>query len=217
MNISICLVEDSEHIRCAMEETIAMDPMYKLEGSFINAEDALKKIPSIMPDIVLMDINLGSGKNGIECIKELKEKHPEILFMICTVYEDDEKIFDAINAGAHGYLLKKTAQQKMLDAIKELYEGGAPMSSQIAIKIVKAMQAGLPFEKSEHTPVTKQLKKLSPRENEVLKLLASGMLYKEIASQMRLSTETVRKHVYNIYEKLHVHSRVAAINKFFNR
>jgi DNA-binding NarL/FixJ family response regulator len=217
MNISVCIVEDNSDIRFAMEAIIAMDPIYKLAGSFKNAEDALKKIPFIIPDIVLMDINLGNGKNGIECIRELKGNHPQILFMICTVYEDDEKIFEAIHAGASGYLLKKTVPQKILDAIGELYEGGAPMSSQIAIKIVKSMQAGLPFEKSEHTPVTKHLKKLSPRENEVLKMLASGMLYKEIASQMQLSTETIRKHVYNMYEKLHVHNRIGAVNKLYNR
>jgi len=217
MKISVCIVEDNDNIRSSLEEILLLDKKYIMAGSFSNAEDALQKIPSILPDIVMMDINLGNGKNGIECVSELKQKFPDMLFMMCTVYEDDEKIFEALSSGANGYVLKKTAPEKMLESIKELFEGGSPMSSQIAIKIVRAIQAGQLFQGSVPNPVKKELKTLSPREREVLQYLASGMLYKEIAGKMQLSTETIRKHTYNIYEKLHVHNRVAAINKFFNR
>jgi DNA-binding NarL/FixJ family response regulator len=217
MKITVCIVEDNESIRFALGEIISMDSKYRLAGSFRNADEALQKIPVIQPDIVLMDINLGDGKNGIECVSELKQKYPEILFMMCTVYEDDEKIFDALRAGANGYILKKTAPNKMLESIKELYDGGAPMSSQIAIKIVKAMQNSQVFEHAELNPAKKSLSQLSTRENEILQLLANGMLYKEISAHLQISSETVRKHVYHIYDKLHVNNRVEAINKFYER
>ena len=217
MKISVCIVEDNENIRSALEQIIMMDPHYKIAGSFSNAEDALQTIPLANPDIVLMDINLGDGKSGIECVRYLRQKNPDILFMICTVYEDDEKIFDALSAGANGYILKKTAPDKLLEAIKELYEGGAPMSSQIARKIVRAMQNGQITEPAEKNQIKKSLRKLSGRENEILQLLANGLLYKEIAAHLKISSETVRKHVYHIYEKLHVANRVEAINKFFER
>jgi len=161
-----------------------------------------------------MDINLGDGESGIECVRELKPENPEVLFMMCTVYEEDEKIFEALNAGANGYILKKTTPVKLLDAIKELYEGGAPMSSQIARKVVNAFQVK---NVSETGSQGKSINVLSNRENEILELLAKGMLYKEIASFLFISQETVRKHVYHIYEKLHVNNRVEAINKFYGR
>jgi len=154
-----------------------------------------------------MDINLG-GMSGIECVRQLKPRIPEILYMICTVYEEDEKIFEALEAGASGYILKKTAPGKLLEAIKELYEGGAPMSSQIARKVVAAFQS-----KSLSSP----LDVLSRREKEILELIAKGMLYKEISQQLNIAQETVRKHVYHIYEKLHVSNRIEAVNKYFGR
>jgi len=161
-----------------------------------------------------MDINLGEDESGIDCIRELKPQYPEILFMMCTVYEEDEKIFEALSAGANGYILKKTTPGKLLDSINELYEGGAPMSSQIARKVVTAFQ-----NKTLDTGNTqaKSMNILSNRENEILQLLAKGLLYKEIAGHLFISQETVRKHVYHIYEKLHVNNRVEAINKFFGR
>jgi len=136
--------------------------------------------------------------------------------MMCTIYEEDEKIFEALKAGANGYILKKTAPAKLLDALRELYEGGAPMSSQIARKVVNAFQA-----KAANAPETnaavRTINILSNRENEILELLARGMLYKEIAAKLFISQETVRKHVYHIYEKMHVNNRVEAINKFYGR
>ncbi|MFT3825461.1 MAG: response regulator transcription factor [Chitinophagaceae bacterium] len=214
MDITICIVDDNKDIRSALEQIINMSDGYQLLGSFASAAEALAGIPELMPGIVLMDINLGEGENGIDCVRILKAEHPEILFMMCTVYEDDEKIFEALSAGASGYILKKTAPHKLLEAIKELQGGGAPMSSQIARKVVAAFQ-NKPVVEQE--TVADNLSSLSNREKEILELLARGMLYKEIAASLFISQETVRKHVYHIYEKLHVNNRVEAINKFFGR
>jgi DNA-binding NarL/FixJ family response regulator len=220
MIISVCIVDDNKDIRSALEQIILMADGYSLVGSFSDAEEALLKIPLVNPHVVLMDINLGDGENGIDCVRQLKPLHPEILFMMCTVYEEDEKIFEALTAGANGYILKKTAPGKLLDAIRELHEGGAPMSSQIARKVVNAFQVRTPSASSEAVGAStagKPMSALSNRENEILELLAKGMLYKEIAGRLFISQETVRKHVYHIYEKLHVNNRVEAINKFYGR
>jgi DNA-binding NarL/FixJ family response regulator len=218
MSISVCIVDDNKDIRSALEQIILMAEGYTLAGSYADAEEALQKIPLANPDVVLMDINLGNGESGIDCVRQLKPLHPEILFMMCTIYEEDEKIFEALTAGANGYILKKTAPGKLLDSLRELHEGGAPMSSQIARKVVNAFQnrggASDPFETSSQG---KSISILSNRENEILELLAKGMLYKEIAARLFISQETVRKHVYHIYEKLHVNNRVEAINKFYGR
>jgi DNA-binding NarL/FixJ family response regulator len=203
-------VDDNNDIRSALEEIIKIADGYKLLACYSSGEEALKKIPILHPDVVLMDINLG-GMSGIECVRRLKPEHPEILYMMCTVYEEDEKIFEALSAGANGYILKKTTPPKLLDAIRELNEGGAPMSSQIARKVVTA------FQSKPVSPEASSLSVLSNREKEILELLSKGMLYKEIAAQLFISQETVRKHVYHIYEKLHVNNRVEAVNKYFGR
>jgi DNA-binding NarL/FixJ family response regulator len=225
MTISVCIVDDNKDIRSALEQIILMADGYTLAGSFPDAETALQKIPLAQPNVVLMDINLGEGESGIDCVRQLKPLHPEILFMMCTIYEEDEKIFEALKAGANGYILKKTAPGKLLDALRELYEGGAPMSSQIARKVVNAFQAR-PADPVSDNPVSdnpgtitagKSLGILSNRENEILELLSRGMLYKEIAGKLFISQETVRKHVYHIYEKMHVNNRVEAVNKFYGR
>jgi DNA-binding NarL/FixJ family response regulator len=215
MTISVCIVDDNKDIRSALEQIILMAEGYTLAGSYADAEEALQKIPEAKPDVVLMDINLGDGESGIDCVRQLKPQHPEILFMMCTIYEEDEKIFEALKAGANGYILKKTAPGKLLESLRELHEGGAPMSSQIARKVVNAFQA----KAAADTGVApgKPISILSNRENEILELLAKGMLYKEIAARLFISQETVRKHVYHIYEKLHVNNRVEAINKFYGR
>ncbi|MEK7225528.1 MAG: response regulator transcription factor, partial [Bacteroidota bacterium] len=142
----------------------------------------------------------------------MKPRIPAINFMMCTVYEEDEKIFEALSAGASGYILKKTNPARLLEAIRELYEGGAPMSSQIARKVVAAFR-----QQSDHSNEQQNLDMLTTREKEILEFLSRGLMYKEIASQLFLSPETVRKHVYHIYEKLHVNNRVAAVNKFYGR
>ncbi len=146
MDITICIVDDNKDIRSALEQIILMSEGYRLIGSVGSAAEAMDQIPKLKPDIVLMDINLGEGENGIDCVRHLKSDYKDILFMMCTVYEDDEKIFEALSAGASGYILKKTAPHKLLEAIRELQEGGAPMSSQIARKVVAAFQQKQPTE-----------------------------------------------------------------------
>jgi DNA-binding NarL/FixJ family response regulator len=217
MTISVCIVDDNKDIRSALEQIIMMAEGYTLAGSFADAEEALLKIPLVNPNVVLMDINLGEGESGIDCVRQLKPLYPAILFMMCTIYEEDEKIFEALTAGANGYILKKTAPGKLLDALRELYEGGAPMSSQIARKVVNAFQGIGSSPVAGLAATGKSISILSNRENEILELLAKGMLYKEIAGRLFISQETVRKHVYHIYEKLHVNNRVEAINKFYRR
>lgn len=211
--ISVCIVDDNKELRNALEEIISMSNGYKCLGTIATAEDALAQLPILRPDVVLMDINLGSNENGIDVVRKLKPRIPDTNFMMCTVYEENEKIFEALSAGASGYILKKTDPGRMLDAIRELYEGGAPMSSQIARKVVAV------FQKQATTKDAggESLDLLSSREKEILEFLSKGLMYKEIASQLFLSPETVRKHVYNIYEKLHVNNRVAAINKYYGR
>ena len=214
MTITVCIVDDNKDIRSALEQIIIMSDGYRLLGSFSSAEEAIEKVPALSPQVVLMDINLG-GMSGIDCVRQLKPMHPDILYMMCTVYEEDENIFEALSAGANGYILKKTAPGKLLEAIKELSEGGAPMSSQIARKVVAAFRGKAISE----GPVQeeKAISILSGREKEILEHLSKGLLYKEIANNLFISPETVRKHVYHIYEKLHVNNRVEAVNKYFGR
>lgn len=215
MNTTVCIVEDNQELRSALEQIIDMSDDFKHLASFSNAEDAIQSLPALRPEVVLMDINLGEGENGIDCVRKLKADNPEMLFMMCTVYEDDEKIFEALKAGASGYILKKTTPQKLIEAIHELRDGGAPMSSSIARKVVAAFQA--PVAEETVVPGKDTVDVLSNRESEILEHLAKGLLYKEIAAQLFISQETVRKHVYHIYEKLHVHNKVEAINKYFGR
>ena len=193
---------------------------FELIGSYGDGQEALILIPLMKPDVVLMDIHLGKRNRGIDCIRKLKPDYPEILFMICTVFEDDEKIFDALCAGASGYMLKRTSAGELLRAIREMQEGGAPMSGLIARKVVSVFQvndSGGVGWNPLHARNGRALPVLSKRENEILQQLALGLLYKEIAARLFISSETVRKHVYHIYEKLHVGNRVEAINKYFRR
>lgn len=212
--ISVFIVDDNKELRNALEEIVTMSEGYKCIGTVGSAEEAVIQIPILKPDVVLMDINLGTEESGIDVVRVLKPRIPDTNFMICTVYEEDEKIFEALSAGASGYILKKTSPGKMLEAIRELYEGGAPMSSQIARKVVAAFQ-----QQQNQFAVndSEKLNLLTNREMEILEFLSKGLMYKEIAYQTFLSPETVRKHVYHIYEKLHVTNRVAAVNKFYGR
>ncbi|MBL0304788.1 MAG: response regulator transcription factor [Chitinophagaceae bacterium] len=212
--ISVFIVDDNKELRNALEEIVSMSEGYKCIGTVGSAEEAVIQIPILKPDVVLMDINLGTEESGIDVVRVLKPRIPDTNFMICTVYEEDEKIFEALSAGASGYILKKTSPGKMLEAIRELYEGGAPMSSQIARKVVAAFQ-----QQQNQFAVndSEKLSMLTNREMEILEFLSKGLMYKEIAFQTFLSPETVRKHVYHIYEKLHVTNRVAAVNKFYGR
>jgi len=207
-NIRVSIVEDNHFIRMALEQILINAVGYDVVALYGSGEEAVDKIPYEIPDVVLMDINMGK-MSGIEAVRIIKEKCPSIQFMMCTVYEDDEKIFDALAAGASGYILKKTKSAELVAAIRDLYEGGAPMSGQIASRVVAS------FRKKEESRDIVLLESLSAREHEILELLVKGRLYKEIASTLGISQETVRKHVYNIYKKLHVNNRVEAYNKFY--
>jgi DNA-binding NarL/FixJ family response regulator len=208
MSISIAIVEDLDEVRDGLSNVVALSQDFKSPWTFKSAEEALEQIPALQPDIVIMDINL-PGLDGIECVRRLKAKLSKTQIMMFTVYENDEKVFEALKAGATGYLLKNTSMTHMMDSLRELYAGGSPMSANIARKLV------IHFQKNE-TPHSLS-KIFTNRETEVLHLLAKGLLYKEIASQLSLSTGTVRQHIHNIYEKLHVQNRTEAINKAFGK
>jgi len=208
MSISLAIVEDLDEVREGLYQFISLNKEFKVLDTFKTAEEAMYDLPLLKPDIVIMDINL-PGINGIDCIKKVKNKIPKTQFMMFTVYENDEKVFEALKAGASGYLLKNTGLIQMIEALKELYNGGSPMSANIARKLVTVFR-----EKEINTLETETLSK---RENEILELLSRGLLYKEIADQMGISTSTVRQHIHHIYEKLHVQNRTEAINKAFGK
>lgn len=208
MSISLAIVEDLDEVREGLKQFISLNPEFKVLDTFKTAEEALHDLPQIQPDIVIMDINL-PGMSGIECIKQVKKKVPRTQFMMFTVYENDEKVFEALKAGASGYLLKNTGLVQIIESLKELHNGGSPMSSNIARKLVTIFR--------EQQPETEPMEVLSKRENEILQLLSKGLLYKEIADQLSISTGTVRQHIHKIYEKLHVQNRTEAINKAFGK
>jgi DNA-binding NarL/FixJ family response regulator len=218
--IKVSIVDDNPGIRDLLGKIITRAEGFELIGSYGDGQEAMVLIPLIKPEVVLMDINLGIDISGIECIRQLKQDYPEILFMICTVFDDDEKIFESLCAGASGYMLKRTSPEELIRAIREMVEGGAPMSGLIARKVVSVFQVndgGGQGWNPLHAKKGKAIPVLSKRENEILQQLALGLLYKEIAANLFISAETVRKHVYHIYEKLHVGNRVEAINKYFRR
>jgi len=208
MGISLAIVEDLDEVREGLKQFIILNPEFTVLDTYKTAEEAAHEIPLKKPDIVIMDISL-PGMNGIECIKEIKNKVPKTQFMMFTVYENDEKVFEALKAGASGYLLKNTGLVQLIEALKELHNGGSPMSSNIARKLVTVFRE----QQNDTTPV----EVLSNRENEILQLLSKGLLYKEIAEQLSISTGTVRQHIHKIYEKLHVQNRTEALNKAFGK
>jgi DNA-binding NarL/FixJ family response regulator len=208
MSISLAIVEDLDEVREGLKQFISLNPEFNVLDTYKTAEEAAYEIPLRKPDIVIMDISL-PGMNGIECIREIKSKVPLTQFMMFTVYENDEKVFEALKAGASGYLLKNTGLVQLIEALKELHTGGSPMSSNIARKLVTVFRG----QQNETAPV----EILSNRENEILQLLSKGLLYKEIAEQLSISTGTVRQHIHKIYEKLHVQNRTEALNKAFGK
>jgi DNA-binding NarL/FixJ family response regulator len=211
MSISLVIVEDIVEIREGLKFFISLNPNFTVADAFGTAEEALFAIPVIKPDIVIMDINL-PHINGIECIRQVKHKSPQTQFMMFTVFENDEKVFEAIKAGAVGYLLKNTGLSNIVESLQELYNGGSPMSANIARKVVKFFQ-----NKENQISIPIKIDVLSNRENEVLQLLANGLLYKEIAERLSIATNTVRQHIHKIYEKLHVQNRTEALNKAFGK
>ncbi|MDB6023945.1 MAG: DNA-binding response regulator [Verrucomicrobiales bacterium] len=210
MSIKVAIVEDSTRVRESLAALIGGSDGFRCVGTFPNAEAALAGIPKEWPDVILMDINLPK-MSGIECVSKLKVLRPALQIIMVTVYIENEKIFQSMVAGASGYLIKQTPPAEILEAISDVHRGGSPMSSHIARKLVQYVaqvaQVARPAEKME----------LSPREHEILCLLAKGYQYKEIAESLTISVETVRTHLRNIYEKLHVRSRTEAVVKFLEQ
>lgn len=207
MNITVCIVEDDCGLRESIRRFIEESSGFKCLGAYSTGEEALIGIPLLNPIVVLMDINL-PGKNGIQCVRELKQLAPQVQTMMLTVYENSDRIFDALAAGACGYMLKSTPPEKLLEAIEEIQSGGSPMSSHIARKVVQAFQPA-----ARSTPLIEQL---SPREQQVLDLLSKGCAYKQIAGEMNLSMGTIRTYIRRIYEKLHVNCRTDAVVKYLD-
>lgn len=208
MPIQVAIVEDDEEIRANLTHRIGGHSAFRLLGTFGDAESALSALPQSKPDVVLMDINL-PGMDGVECVRQLKPRMPKAQFIMLTVYEDNNRLFKSLVAGASGYLLKRTSPSKLLAAIREAHQGGSPMTPQIARRVVQHFQ---------QTPEPdSELKRLTPREKQVLDQLAKGFRYKEIVDNLGISPGTLHSYIRNIYEKLHVHSRTEAVVKFLNR
>lgn len=204
----VCIVEDNTNLREALSLMIEVSKGYVLLGAYGSAEEALKEIPLCSPDVVLMDINLPMI-SGIECTSILKNTYPDIQFLICTSLEENDKIFSALKAGASGYILKTDGMTKILQGIEDVLHGGAPMSNIIARKVLES------FSKKSSPHFSLQL--LTERENEILQLMATGMLNKEMAYNINISEGTIRKHIENIYRKLHVNTRVEAVNIYIQK
>jgi DNA-binding NarL/FixJ family response regulator len=207
MAISVAIIEDNAEVRKNLSRYLNESPGFACTHVCESGEEALRTIPSSPPDVVLMDIQL-PGRSGIECTAELKRKIPSLAVMMLTVYEDDEAIFRALEAGASGYLLKRSAPTKLLEAISELHRGGAPMTSEIARKVIASFQ--------KPRPKVHPQERLTEREQEILQFLAKGFANKEIADRLKVSYDTVRYHLKHIYDKLHVHSRTEAVIKYLD-
>lgn len=206
--LRISLVEDDPELRAHLAQLMSTVPDFELAGDFAHPKDAVEGIPKIAPDVVLMDINL-PDLSGIECTRLIKRQLASVQILMLTVYEDSDLIFQSLAAGASGYLLKRTPGAKLIEGIRDLRQGGAPMSSEIARKVVQFF--------SERSASMEVLDRLSGREGEVLEALSRGRLYKEIAVELGVTLDTVRKHLQSIYRKLHVHSRTEAVVKFLGR
>lgn len=207
MNIKVAIIEDEQELREALAIMVKRCDGLSCEHTYSSGEEAIQALPYTNVDVVLTDIHL-PGMNGIQAVAVLKPQCPQMQFLMWTSLEDASYIFDALKAGATGYLTKTTQPSKLFDAIIDIYQGGSPMSSQIARKIV------LSFNQTE---TNKELEKLSGREKEIVEYLSKGLRYKEIADKIFISTETVRTHIRNIYEKLQVNSRTEAINKVYHK
>jgi len=204
MSITVSIVEDCAPTREGLSQLINRTEEFRCVSQHANAEDALERVPAINPRVVLMDINL-PGMSGVVAVGKLKASLPQTQFVMLTAYKDTDAIFNALKAGANGYLLKQTPPRELLAALREVCAGGAPMTSQIARKIVEAFR-------QPHKAAGND-EGLTAREREVLELLAQGALYKEIADQLQVSYRTVSTHIEHIYGKLHVHSRAQAVAK----
>jgi len=207
MVITVCIVEDDKKLRETMRGFINLNPGFECSLIFSSGEEMLKETLDPRPDVVLMDINL-PGISGIQCVKRLKRQSPEIQIMMLTVYENSSRIFEALAAGASGFLIKNTPPEKLLDAIRDVANGGGPMSSHIARKVIQAFQPT--FSKP---PL---IENLTPREQQILELLSRGFAYKQMASELDLSMGTIQTHISRIYRKLHVNCRTDAVMKYLD-
>jgi DNA-binding NarL/FixJ family response regulator len=206
-SINVCIVEDNQEIRSGLKMIINSSEELKCENDFSNAEEAIAFLTSSNCDVVLMDIDL-PGMNGIEAITKLKVICPKTQFMMITVYEDDDMIFKSLEAGASGYLLKNSSVSQIAQAVIDLHQGGSPMSPGIARKVLNTFKES----PKDHKP---DYQNLTEREKEIVDHLSLGFRYKEIADQLNIGSATVRTHIQNIYQKLHVQSRTDALNKIF--
>jgi len=211
MPTNISIVEDNDKLRATLAKMIDRTEGFHCVSHYGSAEAALENLPVIKPDVVLMDINL-PGINGVECVRKLKVILPKTLVMMLTVYEDTENIFNALAAGASGYMLKRTPAKELIEAIHEVLRGGSPMTTHIARKVVMSFQKSPTAQQAAD-----ELSKLSEREQQVLDLLAQGLIYKEIADKLEISYESVHTYIRRIYEKLQVRTRTEAVAKFLQR
>jgi DNA-binding NarL/FixJ family response regulator len=207
--ITVAIVEDDRGTRDQLMALLEQEPALRCIGSYANAEEALVGLPAVAPDVALVDINL-PGMSGIECVAQLTVKMPSLRVLMLTAYKDSELIFRSLRAGARGYLLKKFVAAELLHAVEQVHAGGAPMSMQIASEVVEYFH-------QQQENASPDLQKLTQRENEILALLAQGLLYKEIVERLGISMSTVRTHLQRIYDKLHVNSRTEAAVKFYRR
>jgi len=208
MPITVSIVEDNEQLRTTLARVINRAEGFRCVSQYGDAESAVQALPKDHPEVVLMDINL-PGMNGVECVRHVKQAAPDIQLVMLTVYEDTENIFNALAAGASGYLLKRTKSAELLEAIREVRRGGSPMTTHIARKVIQSFQkAGSSTQPAEN---------LSEREQQVLECLSQGFLYKEIADKLGISYETVHTYIRRIYEKLQVRTRTEAVAKFLKR
>lgn len=205
MPIRVAVVEDDEEVRANLASLLERSAGFSLAAQYADAESALEDIASRKPDVVLMDINL-PGMNGVECVKKVVALLPDVQVIMLTVYEDNERLFNSLLAGANGYQLKRTTPTRLLNAVREVHAGGSPMTPQIARRVVQR------FHGNDSKAV--EVAKLTPRERQVLGQLAEGYRYKEIADNLDISMDTVRLHIRNTYVKLRVHSRTEAVVKF---
>jgi DNA-binding NarL/FixJ family response regulator len=212
MPTTISIVEDNDKLRGTLAKVIDRAEGFKCVSDYGSAEDALADLPKVKPNVVLMDINL-PGMNGVECVRKLKAILPGTQVMMLTVYEDTDNIFNALAAGASGYMLKRTPAKELIEAIHEVLRGGSPMTTHIARKVVLSFQKAA----AATTKTAGELSELSEREQQVLDLLAQGLIYKEIAEKLEISYETVHTYIRRIYEKLQVRTRTEAVAKFLQR
>ena len=208
MSITVSIVEDNDQLRGTLARVISRAEGFRCLSQYADAESALEGLPKDPPEVVLMDINL-PGMNGVECVRRLKTLTPKTQVVMLTVYEDTENIFNALAAGAAGYLLKRAPRSELLDAIKEVCRGGSPMTTHIARKVVQSFQKGGDSSQASEN--------LTGREQEVLDFLSQGLMYKEIAEKLGISYETVHTYIRRIYEKLQVRTRTEAVAKFLRR